>query len=322
MGDRTRLVADVGGTNTRLAVYDTEHDEFRHVARFTNSEYASLAAVIDSWRGALNEALPTTACLAIAAPPGDDVVTMFNIGWSFSCRDLATQFGFDRLHCINDFQANAYALPHLDATEVQPLYVGGSPANSCLATVGPGTGLGGATLRRLGERTVAVAAEPGHMSLSPASSLELDIFRHLLRGHSNIYAELLVSGAGLARLYQAICELAGDAPQQLTPAEVSARALDGSDKHCLQALQVFCALLGSVCGDFLLANGCYGGLYLAGGIVPQLGSFLQDSDFLHRLQDKGAMAGQLRETPVYVIVTDHPGLKGAAHAPAQLNRGM
>ena len=67
MGDQTRLVADVGGTNTRLAVYDPEHDEFRHVARFTNSEYASLAAVIDSWRGALNEALPTTACLAIAA---------------------------------------------------------------------------------------------------------------------------------------------------------------------------------------------------------------------------------------------------------------
>jgi glucokinase len=81
------------------------------------------------------------------------------------------------------------------------------------------------------------------------------------------------------------------------------------------ALNTFCALLGSVCGDFLLANGSYGGLYLAGGFIPQMTEFLTQSSFHQRLVTKGAMHDMLVAVPVYVITSGQPGLIGAAHAP-------
>lgn len=83
------------------------------------------------------------------------------------------------------------------------------------------------------------------------------------------------------------------------------------------ALRTFCALLGSACGDFLLANGSYGGLYLAGGIVSKLATFLGSSEFHQRMVQKGAMRDTLARVPVYVITTEQPGLIGAAHTPMQ-----
>lgn len=311
------MVADVGGTNTRLALFDQGLREFRCVARFNNRDHSSLEAIIAEWLDSLTEPTPGEACIAVAAPPATEEITMINIGWSFSCGDLAARFGFARLQCLNDFQANAHALPHLGADDLASIH--GSPQADAdgLCTIGPGTGLGGATLRRMDGRLGAFAAEPGHMGLSPASKLELAIFERLLPQYGNIYAELLLSGSGLVLLYRTLAELDGATPQSLHPADVTQYGLAGTDAHCAQALQVFCALLGSACGDFALANGCYGGLYLAGGIAPRMVSFLRSSDFLHRLHNKGAMKAHLQGMPVNVIIAENPGLIGAAYAPIQ-----
>lgn len=311
----TRLVADVGGTNTRLALFDESNGEFRQLAVFSNSDFSSLESVIEQWLGALQEPSPTRACIAAAAPPTGDQVSMVNIGWSFSCRELAGRFGLSNFAFLNDFQANAHALPHLTDQDVSQVRRGNASGQDSLATVGPGTGLGGATLHRFGDTPLAVAGEPGHAGLSPGTDLELEIFRRLLPQYGDIYAELLISGAGLARLHAVINEINGLAGENLTPPEVSARALSGEDDASVIALQTFCALLGSVCGDFVLSNGAYGGLYIAGGIVPRMVPFLRDSQFLTRFQNKGAMSQHLARVPVYVITTEQPGLIGAAHAP-------
>ncbi|MFN3164250.1 MAG: glucokinase [Pseudohongiellaceae bacterium] len=145
-----------------------------------------------------------------------------------------------------------------------------------------GTGLGGAALRWIGGRPCAFAAEPGHMGLSPGSDLELAIFRELLPIHGNIYAELLVSGKGLVTLYETIAHIAGATAEPLEPAEVSKRALEGKDPHCQQALGTFCALLGSACGDFLVANGI--STYMQESLRP--GGILQSSEFLERMHSR------------------------------------
>ena len=313
----TRLVADVGGTNTRLALFDETLGEFRQLARFSNTNYDGLESVIAQWLEGLGEPAPTRACIAAAAPPTGDRVSMVNIGWSFSCRELARRFGLNDFAWLNDFQANAHALPHLEAGDLAQLHAGGDTSNPTLATVGPGTGLGGATLRWVDGVPIAGEAEPGHAGLSPGSDLELEIFRRLLPEYGDIYAELLVSGAGLARLHAVIATINGVPDPALTPADVSSRALSGEDELCTIALQTFCALLGSACGDFVLSNGAYGGLYIAGGIMPRMIPFLRASNFLSRFQNKGAMTQHLPQVPIYVITTEQPGLIGAAHAPLQ-----
>jgi glucokinase len=310
-----RLVADVGGTNTRIALFDPVVAEFRSLATYTNREFERLEDIIATWLDSATAAVPDVCCIAVAAPPSADRVVMSNIDWSFSCRELASRFGFRTLLRLNDFEANAYALPHLADSDRKLLYPGQSGQAGRLATIGPGTGLGGAFLDWHGGTARSFSCEPGHMGLTPGNALELDIFRLLLPRHGNIHAELLVSGPGLARLYQALAEIRGEPGKELSPAEVSRLAQAGEDKLCVLALDTFCALLGSVCGDFLLANGSYGGLYLAGGIVPQFSSYLVASAFHGRVIEKGAMRATLAAVPIYMITTPQPGLIGAAHAP-------
>lgn len=312
----SRLVADVGGTNTRLALFEPATNAYRALTTYINRDYGRFEDILASWLENLDEPKPTQCCIAVAAPPADDRVTMINIDWSFSCRDVARRFGFADLRWLNDFQSNAYALPHLLDADKALLRAGTVADHGKLATVGPGTGLGGATLEIMtGQPPLVHACEPGHMGLAPATPLELELFRVLLPRHGELHAELLVSGPGLQRLYQTLAVIHGQTAATLTPAEVSQRALQTEDGLCQEALKVFCGLLGSVCGDFVLANGAYAGLYLAGGIVPRMVPFLRDSQFTQRFQHKGAMQDHLSRVPLYVITTPQPGLIGAAHAP-------
>jgi len=310
-----RLVADVGGTNTRLALFDPAANAYRALTTYINRDYSRFEDIIALWLETLAEPGPSHCCLAVAAPPAADRVTMINIDWSFSCRDLATRFGFTRLRWLNDFQSNAYALPHLSDADKELLRAGPGADDGKLATVGPGTGLGGSTLELVAGLPRAQACEPGHMGLPPATPLELELFRVLLPRYGEIHAELLVSGPGLLRLYQTLADIHGQTAETLTPAEISRRALQAGDGLCQEALDTFCGLLGSVCGDFVLANGAYAGLYLAGGIVPRMIPFLRASQFEQRFQGKGAMQDHLALVPLYVITTPQPGLIGAAHAP-------
>lgn len=311
------MVADVGGSNTRLALFDPAAGELRALVAYDNRDYQRFEDIISSWLQSLEEPAPTTCCIAVAAPPAGDQITMVNINWSFSCRDMAQRFGFTQSGWINDFQSIAYALPHLSSDDRQLLHAGRPGARGKLATMGPGTGLGGATLETVAGTPLACACEPGHMGLAAANALELEITRLLQPRHGEIHAELLVSGPGLKRLYQALAQIRGETVDQLTPAEISNCALQGKDELCVLTLNTFCALLGSVCGDFILAGGAYGGLFLAGGIIPRMIPFLRASTFVQRVREKGSMGDHLAAVPLYAITTAQPGLIGAAHAPLQ-----
>ena len=310
-----RLVADIGGTNSRLGLYDPTRDEMRSLRSYLNRDYAQFEDIVDEWLQDLPEPGPGECCLAVAAPPFGDRVSMINMDWSFSLREIAQRFGFARLRGINDFEGNAYALPHLKERDLLVLQAGTAVKGAKLATVGPGTGLGGATLSWAGDAAIACASEPGHMGLTPRSPLELELFRYFSAEGGEVYAELLVSGPGLQRLYQAIAAIQGQQAAALSPADISARGQAGECELCALALDTFCALLGSVCGDYVLANGAYGGLYLAGGILPRMTGFLQRSPFAQRFQHKGKMQPHLARVPVWVITSEITGLIGAAHAP-------
>ena len=312
-----RLIADVGGTNTKIALYDSGSNEFRALATFTNRDYEDFEDVIAKWLADLKEAAPVQACIAIAAMPSGDTISMTNMDWSFSSKAIAAQFGFTRFRCINDFEGNAFSLPHLTEDDRAVIQAGSSAKQGKLAVLGPGTGLGGATVEAIGKTSHACACEPGYASLAPANDLEMEIFRILLSRYPQIYAELLVSGPGLLRLYKVLSDITNSSCHPQTPAQVSQLALQQGDETAVLALNTFSALLGSIAGDFCLSSGSYGGLYLAGGIVPTMIPFLHESEFLQRFRDKGAMSRHLGEVPVYAITTPQPGLIGAAHAPIE-----
>ncbi|MEQ9463744.1 MAG: glucokinase [Haliea sp.] len=309
-----RLVADIGGTNTRIALIAATGNRLQYVGRYQNREFVGLDAVIARWLDEHPDARPRQACLAVAAPPDGDTATMSNCSWSFSGRELAARFAWDRVRLINDFQANAYALPWLqpeDCHEIQP----GTSAYPRLAVLGPGTGLGGAVLDTSHRHHLAVACEPGHMDLAPGGAEELELWRVLMREHGRIYTELLLSGPGLQRLHRALGLLQGLTAEPLRSEDITARAVAGTDALCRATLHQFCALLGAASADFVLASGAFGGLYLAGGILPTIPAFLQTSDFQRRFADHGPMQTHLERMPVRLVTHANLGLLGAGHAP-------
>jgi len=308
------MAADVGGTTTRVALFDTDSGEFRALATFNNRDYPHFEDVIAAWMNTLAEPAPTQGCIAIAAVPQGDTISMTNMDWSFSRSAIANKFGFSHLRWINDFEANAFSLPHLSDSDREIIYPGYGYDNSKLVVIGPGTGLGGATIETFAQISYARACEPGHMSISPSNELEMEIFRRLFQQHKHIHAELLVSGPGLLRLYKTVADISGRDAVAQSPAQVSQLALAQGEETAVLALNTFCAFFGSVAGDFALANGSYGGVFLAGGIIPTMIPFLIGSDFHKRFCEKGAMIKNMASIPVHVITTAQPGLIGAAHA--------
>lgn len=309
-----RLVADVGGTNTRIAVYDPTTDTLLHRVNYQNRDFDQFSDLLTHWQADL-DSKPSLGCIAIAAPLTGDRIAMVNMPWAFYRQDIASQLQLDRLVWLNDFESNAHALHSLQSSQLVSVQEGNNPMAGPLATLGPGTGLGGATVTEAGNIVRVQASEPGQMGLSPAKELELELFTALLKQHDNIYAELLLSGPGLVRIHQTLCKIYDRETTALTPDQISTAALSGSDESCKTTLRLFCDLLGSACGDFVLATGAYGGLYLAGGIVPKILPLLLESDFCLRFKQKGAMIEQLGRVPIVMINSDDTGLIGAAHAP-------
>jgi len=308
----TRLVADLGGTHVRFALYDEAAARLSDIQSLDCCAYARFEDAITAYLSTPGIEKPDSICLAVAAVETSGQIRMTNNEWSFSPPELRRHFGFRRLGVINDFAAVALSLPQLPVTQLHALTREPAVDTGNLLAIGPGTGLGGARL--LNQKQV-IPCEPGHAGLSPGSELELEIFRLLQPQWGEIYAELLVSGPGMVRLHETLATIRGESIQSRDAAEISAHAMAGTDPLCRQTLEVFCALLGSAAGDFTISSGAYGGVFLAGGIVPHIIPLLEQGHFLRRFVRKGAMEEQLRKVPVHIILHQHAGLLGAAAWP-------
>ncbi|RTL50806.1 MAG: glucokinase [Bradyrhizobiaceae bacterium] len=313
-GEGLRVIADVGGTNARFAIArDGRYDRLIHVevARYTSLHDALLDYLND-----LPPALwPSEAAIAVAGPVLGDRVTMTNLAWSFSASELKRGLGLAALKVFNDFAATAMAVPYLPPKDVFPVGPSNPEAKGPIGVIGPGTGLGVSSLVPHDGRWVMVAGEGGHVTL-PASTREEDaVIAVLRRRWDHVSAERVLSGSGLVNLYQAVCAVAGKPALSLTPADVTAHAIAGTDADCVRAFALFCALLGTVAGDLALTIGARGGVYIAGGILLRFKEMFAASAFRARFEAKGRFADYLRAIPTCLILEESPALLGLAKAP-------
>ncbi|WP_034916236.1 MULTISPECIES: glucokinase [Erwinia] len=304
------LVGDVGGTNARLALCDVESGAISQAKTFSTADYDSLEAVIRFYLDEQKQDI-TDGCIAIACPITDDWVEMTNHDWAFSSSKMKANLGFEHLEIINDFTAVSMAIPMLSEQDV--MQFGGSAAvkDKPVAVYGAGTGLGVAHLVHVDQRWVSLPGEGGHVDLA-ANSEEEDLILEVLRAElGHVSAERVLSGAGLVNLYRAIVKSDNRVPENLKPKDVSARALDDSCTDCRRALAMFCVIMGRFGGNLALTLGTFGGVYIAGGIVPRFLEFFKASGFRAAFEDKGRFRDYVQGIPVYLITHDQPGLLGA-----------
>ena len=304
------LVGDVGGTNARMALCNLESGEISSVKTYPTS-YPSLEEVIRQYLKDTGAEVKNS-CNAMAGPIKGDEVVMTNASWSFSIKETKEHLGFDQLEIINDFTAVSMAVTQMKPEDLRKVGGGEPESHKPIAVYGPGTGLGVAHLIYTGRKYISVPGEGGHVDFAANSEEEDQILEILRKQFGHVSYERILSGPGLVNLYEAIVFADKRTPERLTPAEVAIRAKQNSDTDCFRALNLFCIILGRFGGDLALTAGAFGGVYIAGGIIPKNLDFFLKSGFRTAFEDKGRFKEYLSKIPVYVIVNDQPGLVGSA----------
>ena len=312
-----RLIADIGGTNARFALLDGS-SQWRDEVVLACADYPDIVSAIEHYLvgvgAAQGPARPVEGALAIAGPITGDIVRMTNHAWQFSAARTRAALGWRRLILVNDFTALAMALRHLPQEELQQIGGGQAVRGGPIALLGPGTGLGVSGLVPAGDHWIPLQGEGGHVTLSVMNEREMAVWQQLHQRFTHVSAERVMCGPGLVNLYDAVCAIEGVVPKVLTPPEITRRAREGSCRMCLEALSMFCALLGTLAGNLVLTLGAVGGCYIGGGIVPELGSFFTSSHFRDRFEDKGRFTDYLQRVPTYVIRSKLPAFVGLATA--------
>ena len=311
------LVADVGGTNARFGWVDEPSCAVRHVRTLPVAQHAGPAQAAASYLATLaasgHAALPRPrrCAWALATALDGDWVELTNGHWRFSRTALMQALGLDQLRLLNDFEALALSLPHLQPAQLRA-HAALPHAGGVLAVIGPGTGLGVAGVVRTRQGWTALPGEGGHATLAATDEDEARVLAQVRRRFAHVSAERLLSGIGLPVLHHAVAALAGQGGPDLTAAQIIEAGTQGSDEHCQRTLDLFCAFLGSFAGNVALTYGARGGVYIGGGIVPRLGELFFRSRFRQKFEAKGRFRSYLADIPTAVITDTLAALTGAA----------
>jgi glucokinase len=298
------LIADIGATNARFALCDQSSCIEERVLKC--ADYPSPVEAAKAYMEQVGCVAAKAGAFAIAGPVTGDRFQMTNHAWDFSIAETRAALGLTHLTLMNDFKAIALAVPHLKPEHLRR--VGGSQASQpggTIGIIGPGTGLGVASLVWGGQSYIPVPGEGGHVTMAAKTRREFDVFETLYEKYHHISAERVCSGKGLVNIYNALrtLEQRDDLPD-LTPEQISAAAVQKSCPLCMEALDLMIGFLGRVAGDLALTLGAGGGIYLAGGICTQLGDFFLTSHFREEFDAKGRFGDYLKKIPTYLIL--HP----------------
>jgi glucokinase len=339
------LGGDIGGTNTRLAIFDGNPADPSPGAPIYEKTYPSAAqpsldAIAETFLSAAEAELgprarPRSACFGIAGPIENNICRATNLPWVVDGRALSQRLGIARVLLVNDFHAAALGVTAVGADHLAPL--GGSPpvARGPIAVLGPGTGLGQAFLlwSAADDRYQVVSSEGGHADLAARTPLEIGLTQFLAAKYGRVSCERVLSGHGLVDVFTFLSEepacrallrpetsaaLAGSGPGHDPAAEISKRAMAGVDPVCEMALSMFCSVLGATAGNLGLMVLATGGVYVAGGIAPRILSFLQRGAFREAFDRKGRLHTLVEKLPAFVVTHPQPGLLGAAKIAAAL----
>ena len=294
------LLADIGGTNARFALlYGGQIEPMEQVAVADCPD--PITAIVDFLTRHKGDGPISGALLGVAGTVDRGRCRVTNSSWTLDTEVLQSKFGFGTVRLVNDFEALAWSVPRLTSADFFPLRSGRTVADAPKLIVGPGTGFGASCLLKHGDSPFALASEAGHATL-PAMSQDgakvIDILRNRF-GHAS--TERALSGPGIENLYQALATVAGVAPQPRDAAAITTAALQGSCALSKAALDMFCAILGTVTGNLALAFCARGGIYIGGGVVPRFPEYLRSSQFGACYEEMGRFRRYLREIPVNVI---------------------
>jgi len=322
---RHTLAADVGGTKTLLELGVVEAGRYRKLRAggFMNADFNGVEAVTQAFLGSLGSDRPrsiASACFALAGPIVGKRVRLTNLPWEVDSEALSAGVGISHVRFVNDFAAVGHGIPGLTESELKCLQPGRPEEHGVRGVLGAGTGLGMVMMVWTGNGYKVVPSEGGNADFAPVNEVQSRLWTYLSHRLERVWCGALLSGRGLERIYQFLSEAdtlrirtSGGRAQEtgLAAAEITARAVEGSDPRAMSAVNLFLEIYGAVAGNLALTLMAHGGIYVAGGIAPRIAHMFGDGAFLRGFLAKGKFADLMRGFPVHVVLTPEVGLRGA-----------
>lgn len=319
------LAGDIGGTRTRLALYDESTGALRRAAstQYESKSASTLEEIVVRFLKESGNPETTAACFGVAGAVVGGQVRATNLPWQVSEVGLAERLNIPRVRLLNDLEAAAHGVVAITDPASLVSLQAGSPLEErrALALVSAGTGLGVALMWWNGHKYQVAPSEGGHCDFAPQDDVEDALVAWLRHQFGHVSYERIVSGPGLVNLYRFLREYRKlPEPTWLTtrigfsdPAPVIAEAaLDHADPVCDETLTRFVRIYGAAAGNYALTSLAVGGVFLGGGIAPKILSRLTDGPFLDAFASKGRFADAMRKMPIHVVMAPDIALLGAA----------
>ncbi len=310
------FVADIGGTNTRVALATPTGPIESSVHRYKNADHATFQSIIADYLAQMQPHALQGACIALAGPVQAGVGRMTNLDWAISEPELAQATGTPHVAILNDLQAQGFALGHLPDENIQTI-LPGAPKDGSKLVIGLGTGFNIAVVHEGPAGRLVTPSEAGHTSLPMRTETDTALGQQIARDSGAPCVEDALSGPGLENLY-AWCAQQNGSPPQASAAQIMQAAAEDAPL-ARAALALFIRLLGIQTSDLALITLPIGGIFMVGGVARAIAPYLNDLGFAEAFYDKGRFSKFLKDFPVAVISDDYAALAGcSAHIAAHI----
>jgi glucokinase len=313
------LAGDIGGTNTRLALF--ENGKVVVEKRYLSKAADSLEKIVGQFLETHQQKIQR-ACFGIAGPIRDGACKTTNLPWMVEETTLSRELGIPAVHLLNDLEAKAYGTKVIDKKDLIVLQPGNPEAKGNQAIIAAGTGLGEAGLYWDGQDHHPFACEGGHVEFGPRDALEVDLLKYLMKKFGHVSYERVVSGPGIYLLYQFLTETGREKASaeveeviksEDPPMVISEYATKHDDAACKKTLDLFLSLYGAAAGNLALKFLSLGGVFIAGAIARSMITQIQSGAFIGSFVSKGRFKELLESIPVYFITNRDNSLLGAAY---------
>lgn len=315
------LAGDIGGTHTRIAVY--EKGRLYEERQFASRAYKGLEEIVLEYLQHEKKKIHA-ASFGIAGAVRSGVCKATNLPWRVEASFLAQKLQIPKVHLLNDLEANAWGIFVLKKEDLFLLQPGDQTQRGNRALISAGTGLGEAGLYWDGKQHHPFACEGGHTDFAPRNATEVELFFYLQKKYGHVSYERVVSGPGLRAIYEFILETGREVASEAVKAEMKTNDPSSvigkwgekkQDAACMRAVQWFISLYGAEAGNLALKMLPFGGVFLGGGIAPHLVASFQEGEFLSSFCDKGRFDSLLKSIPIWIVLNPKAALLGAgAHA--------
>lgn len=306
------LVADIGGTNTRVALSAGGAVQTDTIRRYRNADHAGLEPVLQDYLAEQKEGAPQAACVAIAGPVRDGRGRLTNRDWDMDEASIGAATGAPHVALLNDLQAQGYALDHVASEDLSLLRAGPeAPVGAAKLVVNLGTGFNASPVFMTPAGPYVATSESGHATMPTRSPQDLRLCVFVEERHGFAAIDDILSGRGLGIIYAFLAHEAGQVETR-DSAAIIAGCTDRSDPLAVEAVHYFIRLTALVVGNLALVQLPFGGIFLVGGLSGAIAPFMRDAGFEAAFRDKGRFARFMDDFGIFRVQDDYAALKGMA----------